>query len=73
MVVLADECPPCFTDDSWALFLTGVRAEAMDDKAMRRRLERGYMPRYCESCTPEHRARMQAAQKCEPQRGFEHG
>ena len=73
MLVLVDERPPCFTESAWALFLSGVQGEAMGDKAMRRRLERGWMPRYCECCTPEHRACMKAAGKCEPQKGYEHG
>lgn len=73
MVVLADECPPCFTAEAWQTFLRGVQLEAIGDKAMRRRLERGWMPRYCESCTPEHRAAMSAAGRCEPLKGFEHG
>ena len=73
MVVLAEERPACFRQDAWELFLTGVQAEAMGDKAMRRRLERGWMPRYCESCTPEHRAVMAAAGQCQPLPGFEHG
>lgn len=73
MVVLADERPACFDAPGWQRFLRGVQKEAMGDSAMRRRLERGWMPRYCESCTPEHRAAMVLAGLCEPQRGFEHG
>lgn len=73
MVVLVDDRPACFSAPAWELFLTGVQTEAMGDKAMRKRLERGWMPRYCESCTPEHRAAMSAAGRCEPLKGFEHG
>lgn len=72
MVVLADDRPACFSREAWALYLTGVQGEAMGDKAMRRRLERGWMPRYCESCTAKHRAAMAAAQLCHPLKGFEH-
>lgn len=70
MVVLMDEVPACFTDQTWALFLSGVRDEAMGDKAMRRRLERGWLPRYCADCTPEHRAAMALLGKCEPLDGY---
>lgn len=73
MAVLLDECPPCFSAPAWAEFLRGVQAEAMGDQAMRRRLERGWMPRYCESCTAQHRATMTAATRCHPIKGFEHG
>jgi hypothetical protein len=71
MLVLQDERPACFSTQSWAEYLGGVRDEAMSDEALRRRLERGVMPLYCESCRVEYRVAMEAQKRCEPLKGFE--
>jgi len=70
MLVLLDEPPACFDADGWALYLGGVRDEAMGDDSLRRRMHRGAVPRYCESCTAAHRAAMKAQGRCAPLPGF---
>ncbi|CAB4158355.1 hypothetical protein UFOVP703_3 [uncultured Caudovirales phage] len=71
MLVLQEERPACFTGQSWGEYLGGVRDEARDNEALRRRLERGAMPVYCESCLPEYRVSMEKQGRCEPLKGYE--
>lgn len=68
MLVLQDESPPCFEGDLWSGYLLAVRAEAATDDALRRRLERGGLPRYCADCKAEHQAAMELQGRCFPQK-----
>lgn len=70
-VVLLDERPACFSDESWAEYLTAVHGVAMADPALRKRLERGGMPEYCADCTQAHRQAMERDSSCWPLKGFE--
>lgn len=71
LTVLLDEQPACFDKRSWPIYLRAVRDEAMHDAALRRRMERGGAPTYCEACQPDHRKAMHQAGRCTPLKGFE--
>lgn len=67
LAVLLTKRPACFTERSWGLYLDGVRGDVFVDKTVRRSMERGDMPRYCEDCSPSHKKQMEAAARCFPQ------
>lgn len=63
---LIDRAPACFTQQQWAIYLSGVRSESHSNSALRFNLAAGVVPNYCEGCTKQHRARMEASDRCVP-------
>jgi len=66
LATLTTQVPACFTPRSWALWLDGVRTEAVAKSNTRRALERGGMPNFCSDCPAGHQAAMQAKGRCVP-------
>lgn len=58
--------PACMGPVAWNAYLDGVRTEAIGDPALRRLLERGYMPNYCTGCTNAYANEMLAQNRCFP-------
>lgn len=58
--------PACMDAAQWAVYLAGVRAEAMADPGLRKRLERGGAVDHCCGCTSANRTAMRAASRCFP-------
>jgi hypothetical protein len=63
---LAADVPACFDAVIWRLYLVDSFRAALNDPAERMALSRGQAPAYCQDCTVGHRAKMQAAGRCNP-------
>lgn len=64
--------PACFDSHQWATYLDGVRREIATARAtssLRKQLERGGMPPYCDVCEASYRDAMQRQERCQPQLG----
>ncbi len=66
LVQMTKRPPKCMSVDQWSDYLEGVRGEAFQDNAMKKRLERGVPPNHCAGCTPAYRHLMEQQGRCEP-------
>lgn len=58
--------PACFSERTWVIYVEAIRVEAIVDRGLAKQLERGRAPMYCDACSVEYRARMQAEGRCVP-------
>lgn len=67
LMVLSQARPACFQDaQTWESYLEAVHDDALDNEALRARLNRGQVPDICDDCTARHQRRMHAAGRCAP-------
>lgn len=66
VIKLAEKPPECFNPAIWKQYLIDCYRGALNEPATRQRMTRGIAPDYCSECLPDHRARMQAQNKCHP-------